>query len=204
MSFSYFIFLLLLKAYDDQIALYRTWVTPKLELTSKGELVEIRIRKAELNDVQEIARIHVDSWKSAFHGLMPADYINSFTNASRIEEWLSAISMNTESVAVAESGNKVVGFMSYFVSSENSETIELSKLYLCPGVYGQRLGSKFLAHLEQEANALGIKTINLYVLDNNEVAIHFYSKHGFEFADGFMSEEFESSVIIDLLMVKQL
>jgi len=204
LSFSYFIFLLLLKAYDDQIALYRTWVTPKLELTSKGELVEIRIRKAELNDVQEIARIHVDSWKSAFHGLMPADYINSFTNASRIEEWLSAISMNTESVAVAESGNKVVGFMSYFVSSENSETIELSKLYLCPGVYGQRLGSKFLAHLEQEANALGIKTINLYVLDNNEVAIHFYSKHGFEFADGFMSEEFESSVIIDLLMVKQL
>ena len=166
--------------------------------------MEIRIRKAELNDVQEIARIHVDSWKSAFHGLMPADYINSFTNASRIEEWLSAISMNTESVAVAESGNKVVGFMSYFVSSENSETIELSKLYLCPGVYGQRLGSKFLAHLEQEANALGIKTINLYVLDNNEVAIHFYSKHGFEFADGFMSEEFESSVIIDLLMVKQL
>ncbi|UXI04238.1 GNAT family N-acetyltransferase [Photobacterium sp. TY1-4] len=165
--------------------------------------MEINLRKAVLTDVQDIAQIHVNSWKSAFDGLMPADYINGFTISSRIEEWRNTISTSAESVVVAESGNKVVGFMSYFVHPENAETIELSKLYLCPSVYGQRLGSKFIAHLDQESQALEAKNINLYVLDNNKSAITFYSKHGFEFADGFMSEEFEGSVIIDLLMIKR-
>ncbi|WP_159739928.1 GNAT family N-acetyltransferase [Vibrio atypicus] len=165
--------------------------------------MEINLRKAAQTDAREIAQIHVSSWKSAFDGLMPADYINGFTVSSRVDEWHKTIRNNTETVVVAERDDKVVGFMSYFVSPESAEVIELSKLYLCPSVYGQRLGSSFLTHLEQESQALGTKTIELYVLDNNEAAIQFYSKHGFEFADGFMSEEFEGSVIIDLLMVKR-
>ncbi len=169
----------------------------------KEESVEIILRKAAQTDVQEIAKIHVSSWKSAFDGLMPEGYINGFTVSSRVEEWQRTIKNNTESVVVAESGNKVVGFMSYSVHPENAEITELSKLYLCPSVYGRRLGSKFLAHLELESQAVGTKTIILYVLDNNEAAIQFYSKHGFEFADGVMSEEFEGSVIIDLQMIKR-
>ncbi|MGC9458229.1 GNAT family N-acetyltransferase [Vibrio genomosp. F10] len=163
----------------------------------------VNLRKAVQTDAREIAQIHVNSWKSAFDGLMPADYINGFTVSLRVDEWQKTIRNNTETVVVAERGNKVVGFMSYFASPEGAEIIELSKLYLCPSVYGQRLGSRFLTHLEQESQALGTKTIKLYVLDNNEAAIQFYSKHGFEFADGFMSEEFEGSVIVDLLMVKR-
>ncbi|MGF1694464.1 GNAT family N-acetyltransferase [Vibrio lamellibrachiae] len=166
--------------------------------------MEINLRAAVQTDVQEIAQIHVSSWKSAFEGLMPKDYINGFTVSSRVEEWQRTIKNNTESVVVAVRGSKVVGFMSYSVHPENAESIELSKLYLCPSVYGQRLGSKFLANLEHESQALGTKTIKLYVLDNNEAAIQFYSKHGFEFADGFMTEEFEGSVIIDLLMAKRI
>ncbi|MFC6633201.1 GNAT family N-acetyltransferase [Microbulbifer taiwanensis] len=165
--------------------------------------MEVNLRNAVQTDAQEIAEIHVNSWKSAFDGLMPEGYINGFTMSSRIEEWQSTIRTNTESVVVAERGNQIVGFMSYFVHPENTETIELSKLYLCPNFYGQRLGSKFITHLERESQALGVKTIKLYVLDNNEAAIQFYSKHGFEFADGFMSEEFEGAVIIDLLMIKR-
>ncbi|MDD1780364.1 GNAT family N-acetyltransferase [Enterovibrio sp. ZSDZ35] len=165
--------------------------------------MEINLRKAVDTDAQEIAKIHVSSWKSAFDGLMPADYINGFTVSSRLDEWQKAIRNNTETVVVAERSNKVVGFMSYFVPTENPDTIELSKLYLCPSVYGQRLGSSFLTHLEQESQTLRTTMIKLYVLDNNEAAIQFYSKNGFEFADGFMSEEFEGSVIIDLLMVKR-
>ncbi|MEF2484797.1 GNAT family N-acetyltransferase [Vibrio mimicus] len=165
--------------------------------------MEINLRKAVQTDARQIAQIHVNSWKSAFDGLMPADYINGFTVSSREDEWQKTIRSSTETVVVAELGNKVVGFMSYFASTESAEVIELSKLYLCPSVYGQRLGSRFLTHLEQESQALGTKTIKLYVLDNNEAAIQFYTKHGFEFADGFMSEEFEGSVIVDLLMVKR-
>ncbi|MCG2838749.1 GNAT family N-acetyltransferase [Photobacterium sp. WH77] len=165
--------------------------------------MEINLRNAVQADVQQIAKIHVSSWKAAFDGLMPDNYINGYTLSSRVEEWQKTICTNAEKVVVAECGEVVVGFMSYRIHPENSETIELSKLYLCPSVYGQRLGSRFMNHLEEESQAQGMKAIHLYVLDTNETAIQFYSKHGFQFSDGCMSEEFEGTTIIDLLMTKR-
>lgn len=165
--------------------------------------MEINLRSAAQADVQQIAKIHVNSWKVAFDGLMPDDYINGYTISSRIDEWQSTMSTNAEKVVVAECGDEVVGFMSYHIHPENAETLELSKLYLCPHVYGQGLGSKFLNYLEAESLAQGIEMIRLYVLDTNEAAIQFYSKHGFEFSDGYVSEEFEGTTIIDLLMTKR-
>ncbi|QUJ66237.1 GNAT family N-acetyltransferase [Photobacterium sp. GJ3] len=165
--------------------------------------MEIHLRNAAQADVHTIADIHVRSWKTAFDGLMPDRYIESYTLPDRVEEWQKIIRSNAETVVVAESGDKVVGFMSYSVHPEQVGTIELSKLYLCPTVYGKRLGSRFLNYLEIDAQALGMTNIHLYVLDNNESAIQFYSKHGFNFSDGFISEVFEETTIIDVLMTKR-
>ena len=166
--------------------------------------MEIKLRKAIQTDAQEIAQIHVNSWKAAFNGLMPEKYINSYTHSSRMEEWQEIIRTNAETVILAERDEKVVGFMSYSINPKLLETVELGKLYLCPSVYGQKLGSKFISHLEVDSKAQGIKAINLYVLNNNEAAIHFYYKHGFEFSEGYVSEEFEGTTIIDVLMSKRL
>lgn len=165
--------------------------------------MEFNLRTAIQSDVSEIAQIHVSSWNSAFKMLMPEGYINCFTVSSRVKEWQGVIKTNTESVVVALREGKIVGFMSYFINPDNAKIIELSKLYLCPSIYGQKLGSKLLTHLEQQSRSLGKKTIRLYVLDNNEAAIQFYLKHGFEFTGSFVSEEFEGVVMNDLLMVKQ-
>jgi len=165
--------------------------------------VDINLRKATLADAKEIANIHVISWKTSFAGLMPEKYISGHTESSRVDEWKKIISMNVEKVVVAESNNKVLGFMSFSVKSQVSRELELSKLYLFPSVYGKNLGSKFMHFLQTEATAQGVNTINLYVLDNNEPAIRFYSKHGFEFVDGYVSEEFEGETIIDLKMTKR-
>ena len=166
--------------------------------------MEVKIRNAEYSDIQEISRIHVDSWKSAFDGLMPSDYINGYTVSSRMIEWHSTIRNGSDVVVVADMGGKIVGFMSYLSHPENAETIELSKLYLCPSVYGQKLGSTFVNHLEAYSLQKGINVIRLYVLDKNEAAIQFYSKHGFKFSDSYVSEEFEGTIIIDLLMTKRI
>jgi ribosomal protein S18 acetylase RimI-like enzyme len=61
-----------------------------------------------------------------------------------------------------------------------------------------------MRQLESDAHLACIDLIRLYVLDSNQSAIKFYSKQGFEFGDGFESEEFEGETIIDLLMEKHL
>jgi ribosomal protein S18 acetylase RimI-like enzyme len=159
------------------------------------------VRKARLSDFQGIALIHVNSWKSAFEGLMPERYIDSYTLEDRKSEWLNALDSGSESVIIAEDNNKLVGFLSY---RENENFLYLSKLYLCPSIYGRGVGDLLMKQMENEAQAACINLIRLYVLDNNKSAIKFYSKQGFEFGDGFESEVFEGETIIDVLMEKQL
>ena len=159
------------------------------------------LRKARLSDTQEIASIHVNSWKSAFEGLMPERYINSYTLEDRNSEWLKVLKSGSESVIIAENKSRLVGFISY---SESEDSLDLNKLYLCPSIYGKGVGYLLMKQMESEAKTAGIKLISLYVLDNNQSAIKFYSKQGFEFGDGCESEEFEGEKIIDLLMEKRL
>ena len=159
------------------------------------------LRKARLSDTQEIASIHVNSWKSAFEGLMPERYINSYTLEDRNSEWLKVLKSGSESVIIAENKSRLVGFISY---SESEDSLDLNKLYLCPSIYGKGVGYLLMKQMESEAKTAGIKLISLYVLDNNQSAINFYSKQGFEFGDGCESEEFEDETIIDLLMEKRL
>lgn len=133
--------------------------------------MEFQIRQATIEDISDIANIHVSSWQSAFDGLMPKGYINSYTLAKREVEWRQTIETNSETIYVAVTQNQVVGFLSYFLSSNPSDTVELSKLYLCPSVYGKGLGNQLMRHFEESIELTSAKTVSLYVLDCNAPAI---------------------------------
>lgn len=165
--------------------------------------MDIKLRKAVQVDVHEIARIHVNSWKVAFAGLISERYINRHTYSSRVDEWSEIIKTNAETVVVAENKGKMVGFMSYSAHFPFSKILTLNKLYLCPSVFGRKLGSQLMSYLTNQAKALGITTIYLYVLDSNGAAIVFYSKQGFVFSNGYLSKEFEGECIVNLLMTKR-
>ncbi|MDD1794542.1 GNAT family N-acetyltransferase [Enterovibrio sp. ZSDZ42] len=166
--------------------------------------MEIRIRQAQLTDAKAIALIHVNSWKTAFSGLMPDAYIRGYTEETRTDEWRHILESQKENVFVAEANNQVVGFLSYSQSKTDKHTFGLSKLYLCPSIYGKRVGSLLMETLEDVAKASNIQNITLYVLDKNDAAISFYTKHGFTFGSDFLSGEFNGETIIDVLMEKQL
>ncbi|MEZ9526541.1 GNAT family N-acetyltransferase [Enterovibrio norvegicus] len=164
----------------------------------------VTLRKAQRDDVDEIASIHVDSWKAAFTGRMPDNYIDSYTLPRRVTEWHQLLTNNAETVVVAEFGGRVIGFLSFKISQTHENAFELSKLYLCPSSYRKGVGNLLMNHLDKEAKSNHINLIALYVLDNNDASIRFYTKQGFEFAEGAVSTEFEGEVILDRLMVKRL
>ena len=70
------------------------------------------VRPAELADAAAIARVHVDTWKSAYRGLLPEDFLDSLTEASYLDRWRRGIADNSSRVYVAEDETGVVGFAS--------------------------------------------------------------------------------------------
>ena len=67
------------------------------------------IRKATIVDAEDIAKVHVDSWKTAYKGILPDEFLNRLSYEQRTMLW----ERNTleQNVYVAENAEgKVVGF----------------------------------------------------------------------------------------------
>jgi hypothetical protein len=71
------------------------------------------IREAGITDAATIARVHVDSWRTTYVGIVPIDYLAGLSYEQREEKWRRILSMpaGLECVYVAEdaTGN-VIGF----------------------------------------------------------------------------------------------
>jgi GNAT superfamily N-acetyltransferase len=73
------------------------------------------IRAAELVDAAAIARVHVDSWRTTYRGIVPDDALSALSYEQREQTWRRAISDsdNVRCVYVAEAdGRHLIGFAS--------------------------------------------------------------------------------------------
>jgi L-amino acid N-acyltransferase YncA len=75
----------------------------------------MQIREATMADVAAIARVHVESWRTTYKGLLPDDYLASLTYEQREPLWGEILSKpaghHLVGVAEDDAGN-VVGFAS--------------------------------------------------------------------------------------------
>src|ERR1700722_814490 len=73
------------------------------------------IRTADVSDAPAIARVHVDSWRSTYGSLLPADFLESLTEVAYADRWRRFISERSSRVYVVQEGEArsgVVGFAS--------------------------------------------------------------------------------------------
>ncbi|WP_055665877.1 GNAT family N-acetyltransferase [Desnuesiella massiliensis] len=70
------------------------------------------IREAELKDCNALAKVHVDSWKSAYEGIIDKDFLNKLNYECKEKAWEERIiNKNIDDIIyVAEAGGTVVGF----------------------------------------------------------------------------------------------
>ena len=74
------------------------------------------IRAARMEDVPEIAAVHVRSWQAAYRGLLPQAYLDDLDPSQRIGQWkriLSAADWSHGGTLVADAGGRLSGFVSY-------------------------------------------------------------------------------------------
>jgi L-amino acid N-acyltransferase YncA len=143
------------------------------------DVTEVLIRPATVRDAEQIAHVHVTSWREAYAGVVPSDYLEHIDEAERTARWqeiLSDLDRGT-SVWVAEEEQDVLGFASLGPSRDEDAdraTLEIYSIYR--GV-ARELMRTVLSAVPDAA------VVTLWVLDANDRARHFYRRNGFT-ADG--------------------
>ena len=73
----------------------------------------IRIRQAVDPDARGIAQVHIDSWRSTYAGIVPADHLAGLDYAEREERWHRILADRRQNAFVAEDRDgRIIGFAS--------------------------------------------------------------------------------------------
>ena len=129
------------------------------------------VRPATPNDASGIARVHIESWKTTYQGIMPDSVIDNLDNTfeRRKAHWEQVATDGENIIFVAEQGEDIVGFVSGGDVQDEVEgyDLELYTLYLLASAQGQGIGKALFDALAKTAHEQGYKSLILWVLDAN-------------------------------------
>ena len=145
----------------------------------------IRIRKATAADSRGIARVHVDSWRSSYAGVVPSEVLSGLSYDDRQTMWDGILDSQTEDkhCYVAEtSDDRIVGFACGGPVSEGCGTYEgeIYSIYLLEDYQRSGLGRQLLLSAARRLKDDGIESMLLWVFEENHGARRFYESLGGE------------------------
>ena len=153
------------------------------------------IRPARIEDVPQIAYVHVHSWQGAYLGLLPQAYLDSLDPAQRVGMWTQALSETDWShggILVASADGNLLGFVSYGPnrdSEANPKRVgEIFAIYLLPTGWGKGTGKQLMDAALGYLIEAGFDQATLWVLDSNARARRFYEAGGWS-ADGAVKRD---------------
>lgn len=138
--------------------------------------MEIRhIQKSD--DRWQISRIYEESWKFAYQGIVPQDYLNSIPAG----HWADHLDRKGVNSIIMVENEEIIGTSS-FCRSRSPEFFdfgEIISIYLLPQYIGRGYGRQLLDAAVRELAAMGFQDIFLWALAENQRARKFYEKNGF-------------------------
>lgn len=136
----------------------------------------------EGDDVEAVARVHVESWRSTYRGLVPDDYLAGLSVERRADIWrrLIAEADADRGVLVLEDDGDVIGFCHYGPSRDDDVdgTGEVTSIYLAAERWRHGGGTQLLDAAVSAMTAAGYANATLWVLDGNDRARAFYEARG--------------------------
>lgn len=143
--------------------------------------MEVEIRPAVLTDAAGLARVHVETWRTAYQGLIQAATLESLSVAEREPRWLQQIETLASKafIHVAELDGQVIGFATGGPEREKDAHYvgEIYALYLLQAYQRQGLGRQLVAASATSLRAHGLNNLLIWVLRDNP-ACRFYAALG--------------------------
>jgi ribosomal protein S18 acetylase RimI-like enzyme len=133
----------------------------------------IHIRKATRDDVLAMARVRVETWRSAYAGIIPASYLASLSVERIAEQWRRGLFEAKPSVAgvfVAEDeAGEVVGIAvcGRPDEAESEDCGQVHVLYVLPQFQRRGIGRLLMGACARHLSGLGRSSLIVYVLKSN-------------------------------------
>jgi ribosomal protein S18 acetylase RimI-like enzyme len=145
----------------------------------------VHIRLARVEDSAGLAHVQVDSYRTAYAGIMPQDYLDHFTYEEQEQDWRDLLSAEMDDVLlVAETGaGEIVGYAlgraKGDIAPYDSELVALH--VRCPH-QRQGIGRQLVAAMARSLQQRGCASLMLWVLQENR-ARGFYERLGGQLLD---------------------
>jgi ribosomal protein S18 acetylase RimI-like enzyme len=154
----------------------------------------VAIRGAATSDAKAIATIHLASWRAAYRGIVPDQFLIGITLESRIARWQRALSLSESPLVVttvAVNGDAILGVCSSGPRQwpESSSFGEIYALHVEPGSWRRGIGRLLLDDSLERLAARGFAAAVLWVLRDNWNARRFYEARGWSITGEEMVEE---------------
>lgn len=145
----------------------------------------ISIRFATSDDARAIARIQVETWRSAYRGIVDDAFLDTFSEDDRTVRWIEIIRQPGQATFVAEvEKHGVVGFANG--GSERNGRVdfrgELCGLYVLPNWQRRGIGQRLIGTFGRWLMDSGFNTMMVWVLAQNP-SRGFYEGLGGRFVD---------------------
>ncbi len=134
------------------------------------------IRAAIHADIQGIARVHVQSWRETYAGIMPPAFLDALAPESREAQWRRTLEFGNP-VFVAEIADQIVGFASCGATRDEGYDGEVYALYLLESQHGLGSGKTLFQAALEALRSQGKHRIIVWVLADNPTR-RFYQHMG--------------------------
>ena len=138
------------------------------------------IRSAEVSDASAIARVQIETWRTAYRELIPMSYLAELSIERRTATHRVYLERRTSAVEifVAEGESGIIGYCSCGRSQERENVGELYAIYVLESFAGQGVGTSLIRRAEDWFRERQFDRAELWVLEGNHSARGFYRRMG--------------------------
>lgn len=140
------------------------------------------LRRAVAADEAAVARLHADSWRTTYRGILRDDFLDDTVVANRRELWSSRfaqIGREDQLILVSEERGEIQGFACAFLDADPEWGTLLDNLHVVPGLKGRGLGRQLIAAVAEDVRRHAEHSVlHLWVYEQNTQARGFYERLG--------------------------
>ncbi len=140
------------------------------------------IQPANPKNAADIARVHVDTWRTTYAGIVPDDHLASLSYDVRTKLWTEILSdpaLHHHTWVAKDAAGKVVGFSNGGKNRDESQPYqgEVMALYLLKEFQGRGIGKRLLLDSFEQLFRHGHTSAIAWVFEKNPTA-QFYERLG--------------------------
>lgn len=143
----------------------------------------INIRTATPRDAEQIAFVHIDSWRTTYRNIVSDNFLDNLNVQTKSNFWESVLTTKSDNVFVAESDGEIIGFAAGGQSRDkNNFDSELYAIYVLQQHQHKNIGRLLLTATAKYLQTSGHSSLYVWVLSDNNSRT-FYERLGGELFD---------------------